>query len=193
MNNDPTIIYRIDAQDRIVFVNDGWKQHAESNGYNDFDSGDILFQSLWDSISDDASRQIYREILENVRLNKSVVFPFRCDSPECRLFLEMQIEAHGDEVQFETRVLKTEQRPAQKILDSEISRSDEMLRICGWCKKIDVGQDNWKEVEIAVSELGLFKQEKLPQLTHGICPECFRSVKKQITAKRDVKDRLNEE
>ncbi len=184
MNSDQTIIYRIDAQDRIVFVNDGWKQFTELNGCHDFKSEDILFQSLWDSISDETSRQIYQEILEKVRSDNSVVFTFRCDSPSCRRLLEMRIDARGDEVQFETRVLKTEQRPAQKILDSEISRSDEIVLVCGWCKKIDVGQGNWKEVEIAVVDLGLFKLEKLPQLSHGICPDCYTSVKKQIAEKR---------
>ena len=176
MNKNATIVYRINAEDNIVYVNDAWEQFAVSNNASDITSEKILTKSLWDSITDDASRQLYREILRKVRSNKSVVFKFRCDSPECRRFLEMDIVADEDEVQFEIRTLKTEQRPPQKILSSDALRSDEFVEICGWCKKVDVGQENWQEVEEAVIALGFFDQEKLPQLSHGMCGDCFNTM-----------------
>jgi hypothetical protein len=47
-----------------------------------------------------------------------------------------------------------------------------MVRVCGWCKKVDVG-GSWAEVEEAVTRLRLFDRPLLPQLTHGICEGCY--------------------
>lgn len=185
MNNNTTVIYRIDAEDKIVFINDAWERHAVLNDASDFASENILHKSLWDSITDETSRQLYQEILNTVRTNKSVVFNFRCDSPECRIFMEMNITAQENEVQFEIQTLKMEPRPPQKLLSDDAPRTDEMLHICGWCKRIDVGQENWKEVEEAVTILGVFEQEGLPQLTHGMCLDCYKTISEQIAQKKD--------
>jgi hypothetical protein len=176
MDDNTTVIYRIDAQDNIVFVNNIWEQFAISNDASECASENVLTQSLWDSVSDYASRQIYQEIIHKVRANKRVAFNFRCDSPEWRRFLEMDITAQKDEVQFEIRTLKTEQRPPQHILDKNALRSDDFIEICGWCKKVDVGQENWIEVEEAVRTLGIFEQERFPELSHGMCEKCYETM-----------------
>jgi hypothetical protein len=47
--------------------------------------------------------------------------------------------------------------------------------MCGWCKRVAIG-DAWMEVEDAVSELRLFERKVLPDISHGICPDCLEST-----------------
>jgi hypothetical protein len=58
------------------------------------------------------------------------------------------------------------------LLASDSLRSTELLRSCGWCKRVDVGGGEWAEVEEAVVRLRLFDLPKLPLLTHGMCEGC---------------------
>jgi hypothetical protein len=41
------------------------------------------------------------------------------------------------------------------------------------CKKIAVSDSEWQEIEIAMVTLNLFEKERLPQITHGLCPSCY--------------------
>jgi hypothetical protein len=85
-------------------------------------------------------------------------------------------------VEFQSRSLAEESRQPQAILDPEQPRSEEFVRVCSWCKKVDVG-GQWVEVEEAVSHLGLFDQALLPQLTHGICLDCHTQMIEIIHAR----------
>ena len=183
MGLDTRVIYRIDALDRIVFVNEGWEQFARANDSSDFTAAKVLNRSLWDFINDRTTRYLYGEILRQVRSNKSMAFNFRCDSPQCRHYLEMTVTAHADDVQFETRTLKIEPRDFQPILAHDASHSDELVVSCGWCKKIRTGDADWKEVEEAVVELNVFERESLPQITHGMCGDCFMQMSETIIEK----------
>ena len=40
-------------------------------------------------------------------------------------------------------------------------------RICAWCGRFDLGYDCWVEVDAVPLEM-------VEQLSHGVCPECFR-------------------
>ena len=106
-----------------------------------------------------------------------LIIPFRCDSPDCRRFLEMEISClRGDDIQFQSRVLRQEFRPAVGVLEASGRKSDQFLRICSWCKKIWVPTGQWEEIEEAVKSLDLFASDQLPQLTHGICDSCYELV-----------------
>lgn len=82
-------------------------------------------------------------------------------------------------VEFRVRTLSEEERPPQPLFDPGRPRSEDLLRVCGWCKKVDVG-GRWKEVEEAVPLLGLFEQTLLPHLTHGICEDCYHGMIESI-------------
>jgi hypothetical protein len=78
----------------------------------------------------------------------------------------------GGGVEFRTQVLSEEGREPQPLLERGRPHSEEFVRVCSWCKKVDVG-GRWAEVEEAVARLGLFDRPLLPQLTHGICEDCY--------------------
>jgi hypothetical protein len=166
--------YIINKDDRIVFVNDEWDEFAVTNGGRPLLSKKVLYQSIWNFINDLTSVYLYREILKKVRNGQDLNFNIRCDSPSLRRFLEVNITLQENErVLFENRLLKEESRTAQKILESGILRSKEVLIICSWCNRAETGKDKWQEIETAVKDLGLFERNSYPGLSHGMCPDCY--------------------
>ena len=185
MNRDSGILYQINDSDEIVFVSDAWNDFANSNNSVHLVSPNILGKSLWSFITDAATEQLYREIVNRVRGGQVIDFQFRCDSPAHCRFLKMIIMSSEDgSVTFETQTLREWNRLPQTLLQSDIQRTGEIIRICGWCKKVDVGVNLWEEIEQAVMTLGLFeKADALPVLTHGICDACYQSVTKKLKGK----------
>jgi hypothetical protein len=172
MADDDLVVYRIDAHDGLAFVNEEWDRFAVANGSGHLLSERILSRSLWDFVSDATTRQLYREMLIGVRAGRRLRFPFRCDSADCRRFLEMDARLIEDgAVEFQVRTLALEKRPPQAILDGGGERSGAFLRMCGWCKKVPHGED-WIEIEDAAAKLGLFDSASLPAISHGICEAC---------------------
>jgi hypothetical protein len=90
--------------------------------------------------------------------------------------MEMEVSRGLDgAIDFRVRTISEEERQSQPLLDPLRPHSDELLLVCGWCKKVDLG-GRWVEVEEAVSHLGLFEQSLLPDLTHGVCEDCYSRV-----------------
>jgi len=48
------------------------------------------------------------------------------------------------------------------------------------CKKIKVLPGQWAEIEEGLVHLGIFEGEKVPQLTHGLCPSCYQAAMKEM-------------
>jgi hypothetical protein len=172
MADGGTVLYRVDGQDTITFVNHEWDLFAVANAAPDLLSGRIVSRSLWDFVSDATTRQLYRDMLKRNRAGHGVRFPFRCDAADWRRFLEMDLSSFsGDAVEFQVRTLSLEKRPSQALLEVNRPRTDALLRMCGWCKRVAVGV-GWVDVEEAVLQMRLFESASLPMLTHGICEEC---------------------
>lgn len=177
-----SVIYRIDGKDRITSANREWDRFALGNASEHLVSERVGSRSLWDFITDDTTRLLYRDMLKIVRSGREVSFPFRCDSAECRRFLEMHArKIDDDSVEFEVRTLAVEERPRQRLLENGGERTDAVLRMCGWCKKMPIGE-RWVEIEEAVAELGLFEASALPLISHGICAECEETTLKRFEA-----------
>lgn len=105
---------------------------------------------------------------------RSVELPFRCDSPDVRREMDIQITAHGSGrfVLFSARLRSQEQRQeTQPLLSPDAPRGEQTLAMCGWCDRFLVGEE-WVEVEEAMARLGLFRLAEMPAISHGICPDC---------------------
>lgn len=105
---------------------------------------------------------------------RSVELPFRCDGPDVRREMDIHIAARscGRFVLFSARPRSEEQRPEfQPLLAANTPRDEETLVMCGWCDRFLVGAD-WVEVEEAAARLGLFQRTELPEISHGVCPDC---------------------
>ncbi len=185
MQTSSDIVYRINKNDLIVFVNDAWGSFALENDAPEITAEKILYRSLWDFIDDETTRQLYKGILHAVRGGKFLQFNFNCDSASEIRLMEMTVSAEKDDgVQFQTRILQAKGRTEQKILNRNTQRTDELILICSWCKAIDIGNQEWKVLDEAISMLELFKQNKLPELSHGMCQSCYELIAKKMIAKR---------
>lgn len=182
----PTIHYRIDAENRISSVSDSWSEFALDNGSAKLRREDVVGTSLWDWIADPETEQLYRTLIERVRTTgRKLSVPFRCDAPELRRFMQLQISVtKNDFIDLEAQVAREEKRETQRLLDPTQPRGDELIRMCGWCKKVPVADDRWLEVEDAITELGLFEAASIPQISHTVCPDCFATtmaaIEKQV-------------
>lgn len=178
LNNLKIYNYVIDDADNIKYINnEQWDEFYKQNHNSSSCLGaKIISKSLWDFIGDFETRHMYETILEKVRESKKqITLPFRCDSPTQRRFLSLTLRPlDNNYVEFISKIEKIENREKVALLDYKRPSSDELLSICSMCKKVKLEENLWDEVEVAVKELRLFEKNKLPMLTHGLCPYCKR-------------------
>ncbi len=177
-SKDGIFVYRINKENIVTYVSDNWLSFAQENHggekcHPDFVRG----QSLWDFIADHETRYIYENIIQKVRESKHCIkIPFRCDSPDKRRFLELSIiPLEGEEIEFQSKIIKIEEREGINFLRNDIARSGEFLRMCSFCKKMAISKEEWVELEIAVAVLKLFENTQLPKISHGVCPSCYKA------------------
>jgi hypothetical protein len=176
------LLYRVNDRDEIVFVNETWTDFARSNGGDGLVASRVLGRSLWDYIADATTRQVYFDVLKQVRAGRTVQFRLRCDSPSYMRLLEMRVaQVAAGVTEFRSRVIWEEPQEYQALLEPDRAFSDQFLHVCAWCKKINVA-GVWAEVEDAVISLRLFEHPLLPQLTHGICPSCHAEMMDVVNA-----------
>jgi hypothetical protein len=182
MSEESRISYRVDAADRIEAVSESWSVFARENWGEALLPPSILGRSLWDSISDPTTREIYAALLARVRGGRGPVhFQFRCDSPAIRRLLDMRITRLPDgAVEFSTTPVSLEPRTPVAVLDPLARRSAAFLVSCAWCARLRVTEGEWVEVEEAMRILDPFEQQVMPRLSHGMCPDCFAAMTRRV-------------
>jgi hypothetical protein len=175
-------IWIIDAADKIVHVNDDWLAFAGENTAPQLTASLVLDQLIWRFIQGQETSYLYQQIFRRVRAGKSpVTFPFRCDSPDCRRFMEMKLTLlPGDAIQFISHLVREERRDPVDLLDAFRDRSGEFVKVCSWCKKINIPGQGWGEIEAAIGPLDLFGHHTTPRMTHTICDACHAAVKIEL-------------
>jgi hypothetical protein len=172
----PTIHYWIDAQDRIIRVDEHWAKFAAENDGGALRPERMVGQKLWSGIANPTLGALYRQLVGLARRGRVVRFRFRCDSPELRRLYEMEIRGgEGGLVEFASTLQGLEERPRVPLLDSRQARREGLVRVCSWCQRIAV-PGGWQPVEAAIETLGLMQKPVLPALTHGICEECHTQM-----------------
>ncbi len=174
--DQPTCVYRINAEDVIEFVNDAWLRFAADNGAGHL-SHRVIGTPLWDHVSGAPVVHLFKELVAKVRSRRAgATVPFRCDSPTIRRDMRMWLEPlPANRVEFRTWVEReVAYAQPQSLLDLALARDpDALLRMCAWCKKIDA-EGAWRDIEDAAARLRLFARPTLPEISHGICGECHR-------------------
>lgn len=180
---DETYIYLVNKDNNIISLSDNWLSFAvENNGVERNTPDKVIDKSLWDFISGDETKHLYQIVLKEVRSRKqSVTLLFRCDSPSiCRYLQLTVIPLEDDAVEFQSQILRTESREVVALLNNDVERSDKFIRICSVCKKIAVSETEWEETDVAINTLKIFENERVPQLTHGLCKCCFDEAMAEI-------------
>ncbi|MGM0596984.1 MAG: hypothetical protein ACQES9_08105 [Myxococcota bacterium] len=171
--------YHLDQDNNLCWFSDNWNKFAlENKGGEEVLAENLKGKSLWSQIKDDETRQIYLDLVNKVRkTGNSLSVNAYCDSPELKRKLKIIISPLADNgIRFESRFIKLTPRKRLAILDVDVPRNEEFIKICSFCKNIEVQSEQWKTTEEAIDHLDLFKQEILPQLTHTICPTCYKNL-----------------
>jgi hypothetical protein len=184
-------IWIIDGADKIVHVNDAWLVFAGENTAPQLTATMVLNHPLWLFIQGQETSYLYRQIFSRVRAGVSPVkFPFRCDSPDCRRFMEMQLALLPDNaIQFMAHILREEWRDPIDLLDNSRDRSGEFVKVCSWCKKINIPGQGWGEIETAIEALDLFGHRPMPRMTHTICDSCRSALR--LESDQESGEKLN--
>ena len=181
------VSYRIDRNDRLEWVNEGWLLFAKANGGRGLEPSRVRGRVLWDFVSDPTVAHLYRLIVQRLRAGGPAVrFHFRCDAPTVRRLAAMENPgARAGAVHFDVvSVLEQPQIAPPRI---ELIPADEepLVRVCAWCKRVELPADTWIEPEEAVSALSLFDSPAFPGLTHGMCPRCYGVFNQQLDMRED--------
>lgn len=174
-----TIVYCIDGHNKLVDIREGWDDFARANNARSLSRDAVLNKPLFDLMSDPQCVHLYKLLIERVRhRGHAISFNFRCDSPDKRRFMRMEMipEAHNNHVCFKSTVQKEESRLPVILLNVDVRRSTDTALVCSWCKQVKVAEGQWLEIEAAIDELGLFHAQPVPRISHGMCPACLKSV-----------------
>ncbi len=178
-----TYVYRVNAQDEIVWVSENWQAFADANcGAANTAADVVIGRSLWEYIVGLEVRHLYETVLKAVReRGQPIRLLFRCDAPDLRRYLQLLLVPLADrQVEFRSQLLRTETRACVDLLRPEFPRSDGIVTLCSMCKKIATGPNEWREIEEAINHLHLFEQDALPSLSHGLCPVCYEAMMAEI-------------
>lgn len=173
-------VYRVDAEDKITFVDANWTPFAIENGLSRLTSAEVSNRLLWDFLSDITTRHLYRVFMHRVRgTGSEISFPFRCDAPDRRRFMKMTMRPLPESgLEFCSQILREELRPKVNLLDPNFPRRKDFVQMCSWCKKIKA--PDWVEVEEGVARLDLFDAPQVPWVSHSICPDCAQALEKEL-------------
>jgi len=174
------IVYRVDAAGIIVAVNEEWDRFAAENDAPELLGSRVVGRRMSDFISG-ADTQLAFELLKDMAtLVRPIIIPFRCDDPGSRRHMEMRVTAApGDEVEFRTRIVGLEARPTIRLIDRQARRdSARMVALCAWCNRGKFDGE-WMELEELVHKLQLFDSAPVPEISHGMCDGCQRTLKEQ--------------
>lgn len=179
------IVYHVDRDNKICFVNSEWSIFARENNARRLEASAMLGAPLMDSIADKSSRYLYSVMIDRIRREQqNLSFQFRCDSPGMRRWMKMEMFPLSNQgIGFNSYCVKEEPRQYVSLLADDVERSDQFIKVCGWCKKFLVGRNEWVEAEEAVKRLGLFDATKLPQLSHGMCPGCYNHYSAYLSSR----------
>lgn len=169
--------YVVDATNRIIEIEGPWDDFAAANGCPELTRAAVLGRSLFEFVTGADAQEVVGLLLARARGSGSFEVGFRCDAPTRRRFmrLELRPEPYG-RVRSSSQLVREETRPAQPLLDPASPRTDALLVICSWCRRVLV-RGSWSEIEEAASELAFLEAEALPRISHGICPPCRTALR----------------
>jgi hypothetical protein len=174
-NRQPEYRYELDRGDCIRYLNTAFTDFAMQNGAPDLRPANLIGRSLWHFVTGLEIRHLYKLMFTKIRTtDRTIVVPFRCDSPTCRRYMELTIARAADGgLALAGELLREEYRTAAPLLDATQSRSEQFVKMCSWCKRMWVPAGEWLEVEDAVVPLQLFEGAVLPRV---ICPPCEKRL-----------------
>jgi len=170
--------YWVDKKNTIQKVNDSWDQAMDAESWSHrAASFNIIGQNILDFIVDDITRMYVASMLDAVRVcAKPLVRPYRCDSPECKRYMQMTVTPDADGlVRVSHELIKTEQlKQKAYFFNDQTNKNFSAHHVrCSLCNKLKkIGSSNWEDVD-KLSDRGQMMQKGNPVL-YGVCPKCMK-------------------
>jgi len=171
------VSYWIDGTDTIVKVNQVWDRFALGNDGGDAVlSSKVVGRNVFDFISGDETRMYLGALLQHARyLNRTVVRPYRCDSPALRRYMEMQVSPDADGlVRLDHVLLRAEPYEVPVVYRHESDPDAEALFRCSVCSNLQVA-DRWFAPEDARILCGMPCDKPIP-VRYAVCPSCTKKT-----------------
>lgn len=175
-----SIVFWIDAKDRIVEVNEVWNRFALANGGEGCIDRLVVGRNLRRFIRGDATRMLLDTLVLQVRSwNKQIDRLYRCDSADVKRYMNMRIEPDGKRLRFTHFVVRTEPlSPAVGFTYDQSSSPINKLMRCSMCNRVQVGR-GWMETDSAFAG----GEIQTPQLViYSVCPSCKSAVRRPLQA-----------
>lgn len=165
------VVYLVDADDRLIRVNEAWNIFANANDGKEL-CGTMTGKRLWGYITDLSVQKLYRALADRIRkTGRSVEFPFRCDSPEVRRFMRMRIEPEENgTLRYACHTDRIEPQPVSKFFD-HFSAQPQAVSLCGVCGRVKV-RNEWVDVEDVYSGDTAVAQDRPVWVHSTICKSC---------------------
>ena len=181
MKDDAGLRYSIGSDDIIDWVSEGWTRFAAQNDAPALSADAVIGKPIWQFISDIETREIYRLLLTRVRFARVPIdFEFRCDAPTAKRFMRMVITPDQQRLVLTTELVRLEPTVENPLLRRTNRLSHDLVKVCSWCKKLWIGDDQWEEAEIALDILGPFGRDAMPIVSHGMCEPCKTSFLEKL-------------
>ena len=183
MSNDAGLRYSIGNDDIIDWVSEGWARFAARNDAPELSADAVIGKPIWQFISGIETRELYKLLLARVRtVCVPVEFEFRCDSPTAKRFMKMVVTPDQQRVVLSTELVRLEPTIENPLLRRTVRAGRDLVKVCSWCKKLWIDDDQWEEAEVALGILGPFRQDAMPVISHGMCEPCKTSFLKKLHA-----------
>lgn len=186
-NKPTTLGYIIDDDDRIISIEGEWEGFASANGAPELTRSRVLGRPIWEFIEGPDTTEVHRLLFSEVRARGGldIALPFRCDGPQVRRDMRMMIGRSGAKgIEIRSQLIRELRRPYSALLDVSVRRSDELLRVCSWCNKVNLAPRKWVEVEHAIRNLRLLEDSPIPGITHGMCEVCLGNFYEELNLDR---------
>lgn len=183
-----TTVYLIDADNCLRSADAAWDEFAAANGGRRVAWANVAGSDLLEHITDDTLRHLTARLIDKVRQEgRPVELSFNCDSPDTVRAMRMRISpAEGGAISFVNTLLEERRREPVRLIDADHLRDRDFIRVCGWCNRGVVGEE-WLALEEVVERLSIFRTEQVPDVTHGLCPDCADRLEREITGHAEAK------
>jgi hypothetical protein len=180
------LCYRIDREDRLVFLDEPGNDRARPSGGGAPPADRRLGHRLWNFIPDPTVREIYRQVIAEVRNGRTIHFDYGCDIAGQHREFDMTVTHRaGGEVEFRSRLRRVTSRTPLPRLASAAPEGESFLRMCSWCHALAAPGGAWLPLETALSDLGLLHGDRSWRVTHGACPTCAHRMWAELQGAAD--------
>lgn len=173
------VSYTVDADGVIVATGEGWAAFAEAADAHHLHPEGVVGRRLDDFLSHPTTRLVYRALSDRIHAaGRPVTFPFRCDAPDVRRWMTMEMRPLEDGGTH-YRVWPETLDPRAPVPVTGGPPSGVQLVMCGWCNRVASGP-TWCEIEEAMARPPLSNAGEPPLISHGMCEECESRMERLI-------------